>query len=202
MKKALTGCLIVALLAIVIGGGAFWWFVARPALNAGKEMLCAAEQWAALAQIDQKIENHAEFPAPADGVIPGETLQRFLAVQQAIDARMGDQLKTLEVKYNEIEAAQKASGRDANLQEVLAAYGDLFGLIKQTKQAQIEALNAQSMSLAEYRWAREQAYTALALAAVPQTPEGTATGLAANAEALRPHHELLARTLATTWLDF
>jgi hypothetical protein len=202
MKKALTGCLVVVVLVVVVGGGAFWWFVARPAWQAGSEMVGAARQWAELAQIEQKIDNRADFAAPSDGVIPPETLQRFLAVQQDIDARVGARLGVLETKYKEIEAQQKASGREPDLQQVLAAYGDLFALIKEAKQAQIDALNAQRLSIAEYRWARNQAYAAIALAAMPQLPAGTDASLAANAEQVRPHQELLARTLATTWLDF
>jgi hypothetical protein len=202
MKKALGGCLVVALLALVVGGGALWWFVLRPAWNAGSEMVAAAAQWTELAQLEQKVENRDAFDAPADGVIPADTTQRFLAVQQAIDARMGDRLKALETKYDELQAQQRASGREPGLQQVMAAYGDLFGLIKEARLAQIDALNAQRMSTAEYRWARGQAYAALALAAMPQLPPGTDAAVAANAEALRAHHELLARTLATTWLDF
>jgi hypothetical protein len=202
MKKALGGCLVVALLVLVVGGGALWWFVLRPAWNAGSEMVAAAQQWTELAQLEQKVQNRDAFDAPPDGVIPADTTQRFLAVQQSIDTRMGDRLKALEAKYDELEAQQRASGREPDLQQVMAAYGDLFGLIKEARLAQIDALNALRMSTAEYRWARGQAYAALALAAMPQVPEGTDAALAANADAVRAHQELLARTLATTWLDF
>jgi hypothetical protein len=202
MKKALAGCLIVALLALVVGGGALWYFVLRPGWNAASELVEAGKQWADLAQIDAQVENQGSFEPPADGRLAGDTLQRFLAVQQDLDARIGARLGTLEARYREIEAQQRASGRTPGVQDLLGAYGDLFGLLKEARQAQVEALNAQKLSLAEYRWARNQAYAALALTAMPQLPPGTDTTLAANAEALRPHRELLARTLATTWLDF
>lgn len=202
MKKALTGCLLVAVLAIAVGGGALWYFVLRPAWNAGSELLGTAAQYAELAQLDAQVANQDDFTPPADGRLDDETLQRFVAVQQDLDARVGARLATLEARYREIEAEQGASGQVPSMQQALVAYGDLFGLLREARQAQVDALNAQNMSLAEYRWAREQAYAALALAVMPQLPPGTDAALAANAETLRPHRELLARTMATTWLDF
>lgn len=202
MKKGLAGCLIVALLALVVAGGALWWFVLRPMWTAGSELIGAAQQWTELAQLDAQVGNQSPFDPPGDGRLAGETLQRFLAVQQDLDARIGARLATLETKYREIEAQQRASGRQPSLQQAIGAYGDLFGLLKEARLAQVEALNAQNLSLAEYRWARNQAYAALALSAMPQLPAGTDAALAANAETLRPHQELLTRTLATTWLDF
>ena len=202
MKKALTGCLLVSVLVLAVGGGALWYFFLRPAWNAGSELVGAAKQWTELAQIDAQVANASDFTPPADGLIAGDTLQRFLAVQQDLEARVGARLATLEAKYREIEAQQTANGQVPSMQQAIGAYGDLFGLLKEAKQAQVDALNAQNLSLAEYRWARNQAYAALALTAMPQVPVGTDAALSANAETLRPHRELLARTLATTWLDF
>jgi hypothetical protein len=205
MKKALGGCLVVALLALVVGGGALWWFVLRPAWNAGSEFVGAAQQWAELAQMEQHVKNTEPFAPPADGNIPPAALQRFIAVQQQIDTRVGAQLKTLESRYDEIQAKQKATGRDANLQEVLSAYGDVFGLIKQTRQIQIDAINTQALSLAEYRWLRNQSYRALGLDATAMATGKTGTETDSTdptVVALRPHRDLLLRTMATTWMDF
>lgn len=202
MKKALTGCLLVSLLVLAVGGAALWYFVLRPGWNAASELIDTGKQWTELVQIDAQVANAEEFAPPSDGRLGGDTLQRFLAVQQDLDARIGARLATLETKYREIEAQQQASGQAPSMQQAIGAYGDLFGLLKEAKQAQVDALNAQNLSLAEYRWARNQAYAALALTAMPQIPAGTDAALTANAETLRPHRELLARTLATTWLDF
>lgn len=202
MKKALTGCLVVALLALVIGGGALWWFVLRPAWNAGSEMVAAAQQWTELVQIEAKIDNQSAFEAPADGVIPGEVLTRFVAVQTQIDARVGDRLALLQSRYEAIEAQQGQDGKEPGLQALLGAYGDLFGLLKEAKQSQVDALNAQRMSLDEYRWTRNRAYAALGLDAAALGTTSPTDASNANATALQPHRELLVRTLATAWLDF
>jgi hypothetical protein len=132
--------------------------VLRPAWDTGSAMLDAARQWTELAQLEQQVDNRAGFDPPSDGVLPPETLQRFFAVQQQIDARLGTRLEVLDAKYRTIQAELKASAQEPTLQHVLGAYGDMFGLIKDLKRAQIDALNAQRLSLAEYRWARNQAY--------------------------------------------
>ena len=202
MKKALGGCLVVALLLLVLGGGALWWFVLRPAWQAGSEFMGAATQFAEIAQIDMKVENRTAFTPPSDERIPADALQRFLAVQQTLQTRAGDALAVLEIKYKELEA-RTANGEKPGIGEVLGAYGDLFGLIREAKIAQVDALNAQSMSLEEYRWVRAQAYSALGLAVADNTPEQMqGSALAANAEVLRPHKDLLMKTVAMTWLGF
>lgn len=203
MKKALGGCLVVALLLLVVGGGALWWFVLRPAWNAGSEFMGAATQFAEIAQIEMKVANRAPYTPPADETIPAESLQRFVAVQQMLQTQVGDKLRLLEGKYEELEARHQTQGGEPGLTDVLGAYGDLFGLIRDAKIAQVDALNAQGMSLEEYRWVRTQAYTALGLASGDETPtqlQGSA--MAANADLVRPHRELLAQTAATAWLGF
>ena len=130
-------------------------------------------------------------------------MQRFVTVQGAIAGALGENWKALEQKYEALKRGLEQEGREASLQEVFAAYGDLSGIVLTAKQAQVEALNASGMSLQEYRWLRAQAYAAAGLALgdqTPQAPEGTAA--AHNAELLRPHRELLQRTLATAWLGF
>lgn len=203
MKKALGGCLIVALLLLVLGGGALWWFVLRPAWQAGSQFMGAATQLAEIAQIDMQVRNAEAWTPPADGAIPEASLQRFIAVQQALQSRAGTQLRVLETKYQELEAQHSATGADPGLADVLGAYGDLFALLREAKLAQVDALNAQGMSLDEYRWVRTAAYSAVGLTESDTAPamlEGSA--LASNAERLRPHRELLLQTAATAWLGF
>lgn len=199
MKKVLGGCLIVALLALVVGGGAAWWFVLRPAWNAGNQFLDAANQIADLARLEAQVHNRTAFAPPDDGRIPDESLSRFLAAQQTIQDRLGPTLTTLEAKYRQIEAEAGSRGVQPGLTEALGAYGDLFSLVRQAKQAQVDALNAQNLSLDEYRWIRVQAYAALASGAPPSGASADAA-LAANVQRLAPHRELLAQTAVVAWL--
>lgn len=205
MKKALTGCLLVVVLALVVGAGALWWFVLRPAWDAGSALVGAAEQWQQVAAIEEDVaRDDSDFEPPADGRLSATQVQRFVAVQQAIANALGEDWKQLEAKYQALETELKTQGRDASATEAFGAWQDLSGIIVVAKRAQVDALNAAAMGLSEYRWIRGQSYAALGLAAArEQPPAGLAdTALAHNAALLRPHTELLQRTMATTWLGF
>ncbi|MCX7564242.1 hypothetical protein OS176_12005 [Xanthomonadaceae bacterium XH05] len=200
MKKALGGCLVVALLLAVVGGAAGWWFLVRPAWNAGSQFLGAANQLAELAQLDSQVRNRSAFTPPADGRIPDASLARFLATQQSIQQRIGPTLATLESRYRQIEQDARANGEKPGVTEALSAYGDLFSMVREAKLAQVEALNAHDVSLEEYRWVRMQTYSALASGALSADMTRADTALAANAQRLQPHREMLTRTAVVAWL--
>lgn len=203
MKKAVTGCLVVVLLAVVLGGAAGYWFIVRPMWNAGSAMVDAASQWQQVAELEQEVDSDAAYTAPDDGRLSADQVRDFVAIQQAIADALGEDWKTLEAKYEALESEMSEQGREPDLAETFGAYQDLSGLILTAKRAQVDALNRAGLGLEEYRWIRDQSYAALGLAAADNAPtqfEGTA--LAANAELLRPHRELLQQTLATSWLGF
>jgi hypothetical protein len=188
MKKALVGCLVVGLLLVVVGGGAFYWFVVRPAGTAISSFADSAKDMAATAQAEQAISNKSPFTAPADGRLTPAQVQSLVAVQSAMQAALGADLDTLKAKYDAIDAERKAKGRDANMQEVMGAYSDFSGFILKAKQAQVAALNQQNMSLAEYSWVRTQAYSALPFIDMPadafQAPATNQSTDAAAAQAM------------------
>ena len=198
MKKVLGGCLIVGLLRLVVGGGATWWFVLRPAWNAGSQFIGAATQMADLAKIDTQVKNRAAFTPPADGVISDAGLQRFIAVQSSVRDQVGPALATLEGKYKELQQ----QGQKPGATEVLNAYGDLFSLIRQAKQAEVDAVNAQNLSLAEYRWMRSQVHGALLREGMDSARQqgGEKASADPNLQRLSQHRELLAQTAVMAWL--
>jgi hypothetical protein len=204
MKKALVGCLVVGLLLIVVGGGAFYWFVVRPVGSAVGTLADNAKGLAAAAQVEDTISNKSPFTAPADGKITAAQAQSLVAVLTAMQSALGADLDKLKAKYDAIEAQQKAQGRDANLQEVAGAYSDFSGYVLKAKQAEAAALNQQNMSLEEYRWVRGQAYAALpfmemdasALAAFSGTPAAGST--VANAQPPEPAASTAAPSMPDT----
>jgi hypothetical protein len=200
-KKVLGGCLAVGLLLLVIGGASVFWFVVRPLWQVGSAISDSAQQWQQVAQLEQQVRNRQTFREPAEGRLDTQQVQRFVAVQQQIAERLGGRIEQLDEKYRELKQRQSRDGREPGVQDMFVAYSDLSGLIVEAKRAQVEALNAQGLSLEEYRWVRAQAFFALGLAAQDATPPQLAdSALAANAELLRPHRELLAKTAATAWL--
>jgi hypothetical protein len=74
---------------------------------------------------------------------------------------MGARFADLERRYKTLIEKKEATALD--LPELLSAYKDLAGIWIAGKQAQVEALNAQGFSLAEYRSVRDRAYRAVGL---------------------------------------
>lgn len=201
--KLLGGCLAVALVLLVAGGGALYWIVLRPLWQGASALVDSAQQWQQVAQLEQEVSNREPFQAPADGRLDSARVAALVAVQQALSARLGDRWQELEAKYAELKSEQQRDGREPGVQDMFVAYADIAALIVEAKRAQVEALNAQGLSLEEYRWIRAQAFAALGLAAQDATPPALAgSEMAANAELLRPHRELLAKTAASAWLGF
>ncbi len=203
MNKGLLGCLIVGLVILVVGGAVAWFVVVKPMWDAGSEIYAAGQQLVQVAELDAKVSNTQTFDEPVDGRLSEVQVQRFLAVQSAIEQGLGGHGNALEAKYDALKRDVEQEGREPNMQEIFGAYGDVSGIILTAKQAQVDALNAQGMSLAEYRYLRMQAYLAAGIALNDETPKEFAGSAAAhNAELLRPHKELLERTLPTAWLGF
>ncbi|WP_395794696.1 hypothetical protein [Aquimonas sp.] len=202
-KKVLGGCLIVAVLVLLIGGGGLFWFVLRPAWQAGSALMDTAQQWQQVAQLEGQVRNRAPYSGAEDGRLGHSEVERFVAVQQAIADRLGDRWTQLDQKYRELKDRQQQDGREPGVQDMFVAYADLSALIVEAKQAQVDALNAQDMSLEEFRWVRAQAFASIGLAISDETPTALAGSVtAANAELLRPYRDLLTRTAATGWLGF
>jgi hypothetical protein len=203
MNKGLLGCLIVGLVLLVVGGALSWFVVIKPMWDAGSEIYAAGQQWVQVAELDAKVSNTRAFTEPVDGRLNADQVQRFLAVQSAIEQGLGGNWKALEEKYDALKRGVEQENREPSLQEIFGAYGDLSGIVLTAKQAQVEALNKQGMSLAEYRYLRMQAYLAAGIALNDETPKEFAGSAAAhNAELMRPHKEMLERTLPTAWLGF
>lgn len=258
MKKGLIGCLIVGLVIIVFGAGAAYWFVWRPLAHAGSAVIQNAQDFAKAADVEKSVKNQSPYVIPADGKLTPAQVQSFVAIQEFLSTTMGKDFDTLKQKYDAIEAEHKQDGKDADLSQVMGAYSDMSGLILKARQAQVDGINQQGMSLEEFRWVRQQSYAALPF--IEMTPEQVkqATEIApaatqmpaaaasiptdshlppdaqkamaaaaqsmanaqvqaqaamkatmdspemqaakANADLLRPHKELIEKTLGETWL--
>lgn len=202
--KLLSGCLIVGVVLLAVGGGAVYWVVLRPLWQGASALIDSAQQWQQVAQLEQRVRNREPFRAPTEARLEAAQIAGFVIVQQAMAERLGDRWQQLEAKYGELKASQQRDGREPGMQDMLVAYADLSGLIVEAKHAQVEALNASGLSLEEYRWIRAQAFMALGLAVQESTLPSALDGnvLAANAELLRPHRALLVKTTASAWLGF
>jgi hypothetical protein len=203
MKKALGGCLVVGLVLLVGGATVGWFVVVKPLWQAGSELVEAGKQWAQVAELDASVRNTSRYSPPAGDRLDAGAVERFITVQAAIEQALGSDWKALEQKYEALNRSFEDEAREPSLQELFGAYSDLSGLILTAKRAQVDALNAIGMSLEEYRYLRVQSYMAAGIALHDESPLAVEdTAVAHNAALLRPHRELLTRTLSTTWLGF
>jgi hypothetical protein len=156
MKKWVIGCGLALLIVLVVGVGAGYWFVYRPA----QAYLASFRQLGEIAELDKRVANKSTFTPPDNGELTKATVTRFVKVQEEIQSRLGGRAAELKAKYDQIEAAQKGDKRSASFGEVLGAMKDLAGIIVEGKRAQVEALNQSQFSLEEYQWVRQAVYAA------------------------------------------
>lgn len=156
MKKFAIGCAVavLVLLVLVAAGGIMVWnkYV--------KPMTGSIAELSQIAEIEKAVRNTASFTAPDTGELTEEMVVRFVRVQEAMQARLGPQMTELKAKYDKIEQAMKANGRQASFVETMGALKDLSSIVVVAKKAQVEGLNAGGFSVEEYEWIRRQVYAA------------------------------------------
>lgn len=174
MKKVLIGCGVVLLVLALVAGWAFWQFVWKPGSQLMGEGLKAVtetvqsvkglgETQARLAELEQGIRNQGDYTPPADGRIDPDQLARWLTVEITAREAIAADLKRLEDEASgQVTApADTAAGKAERTRIALATLGQLGEVAIRGKEAQVVALNAAEMSLAEYRWVRDTGLAAL-----------------------------------------
>ncbi len=199
MKKFLIGCLGVFVVLAAVGGFLAYRYVIQPLTG----VVQSVEQFAQIAELNKGIRNQAGFQAPADGIISEVQLERFLAVQAAMRQRLSTTVEQLNVRYQQIEAQD----REPNFRELMGAYQDLLKLVLEAKRVQVDELNTQSFSLAEYSWVKREAIRAVGIpfATLDLTqltgesvnlPELSSTVPEANVKLLEPYRETIEENFA------
>ena len=161
MKKLAIGCGIAVLVLLVLGGVAGYVAYTRFL----KPMAATFTEFAQLSEIENAVKNTSTFEAPGTGELTEEMVNRFVTVQEAMQARLGGRMAQLKAKYAQIDKALKSEQREASFRESLGALKDLSAIIVDAKRAQVEALNQASFSVKEYEWVRQQVYGAVGIVA-------------------------------------
>jgi hypothetical protein len=155
MKKFLIGCGILVLVVGIAGAVGAYYFLWRPAKLAVTEFAKLKE----IPQLNQQVRNKTTFSAPADNVLTSEGVDRFLRTQQSIQTKLGQRAEELRAKY-QLFGDNLKSDRTRTWSELASAYKDFAGLLVQAKHAQVDSLNENNFSLAEYEWTRRRVYEA------------------------------------------
>lgn len=159
MKKLAIGC-GVALLVVGIAAAGVAWYVYRSVAS-------TVSQFTELGQIpelERDVRNTSTFTPPASEELTDAQIDKLLQVQGAIRERIGQRITEFETKYRTL--AEKKEATVTDLPAIMRAYRDMAATWMDAKRAQVDALNRAGLSLAEYRWIRDQAYRALGMAYV------------------------------------
>jgi hypothetical protein len=207
MKKLAIGCGIVALVVLVVGGVGFY-YVAHKVSSTVKGFTALAS----IPDIEAQVQDKSPYDPPASGELSEAQLTKFLAVQAAVKQQLGARFDDLNTKYKSL--SDSLEHRDASITDapaLVSAYRDMAQTYVDAKRWQVDALNAQQLSIAQYRWIRERAYAAIGVpmtgfdiaqavedAKAGRSPEVQAsetssdpTGLEANQKLVEPHRQEL-----------
>ena len=154
-KKIAIGCAIAAVLLAVVGGIASYWVYSK-----AKTYVGSMKELGDVTSMEQQVTNKASFEPPDTHELTPEQVQRFTALNEQVQSALGPKFAQLKQRYDELEARRESEGREASVGEAFQAVSDLTGVVKDVRSAQVAALNAQRMSVDEYRWIRDRVYDA------------------------------------------
>lgn len=188
VKKVMFGCLGVLLLLSLAGGFIVYRFVIAP----GRSMMQSAETLQQIESLNDDIRNQQPFTAPDS--LTAEHVDRFVAVQRQLLTQLEGRISELEGRY------EQTNQEDMTINDVMNVWQDFANLFVDAKRVQVDALNANDFSLAEYAWVRQRVFTALGYSSVPEVPgvQQFVHNVDVSEEALelaRPHEELLEQTI-------
>jgi hypothetical protein len=153
MKKLLVGCLLFVVVGLCAATAAGYFLVWVP-LTAFLENIEKTTNY------ESRITVQTPYTPPTDSLLTQAQVDRFVAVQRAMGTAAGEDLVQLQQVANRAAASAEAEDLGAMMQD-LRQLGALFTLARTVRDAQVEAINAQGLSLAEYQWISTTFFKAL-----------------------------------------
>lgn len=159
MQRILVGCLVIVVLAaIALGvGGFFAYRAASPALQQARDYVSNLGRLGELSNLDREIKRTGTFDAPASGELTEKQVSHFVGVQRRVKQGLGSRMQEIENKYKGLSRDQS---RQPTPSEVFAGLAELAGLFVDARRYQVEALNTEDLSQAEYDWIKVRVYAA------------------------------------------
>jgi hypothetical protein len=158
MKKLLIGCLVLVVLVVVaLGvGGFFLWRAASPMIDNARNYMQGLSE---LSKLEREIKNQAPYQGPASDELTDAQVKRFVRVQDSVRASLGQRMAEIEEKYKHLKPNSEG-GRQPSFSEVIGSLSDLGNAFLQARRFQVDALNAEGFSQAEYSWVRDRVFQA------------------------------------------
>ena len=158
MRKLLIGCLVIAVLGAIVFavGGYFLYRAASPVFENARNYF---EGMSELGELEKKIANTAPHAPPETGELTETQVQRFVRVQDSVRGALGQRFNEIEQKYQHLKANADAQ-QQPSMGEMLSALSDIANVFVQARRFQVNALNQEGFSQAEYSWVRDRVYQA------------------------------------------
>ena len=159
MKKIAIGCAIVMLIGLIAFGAAGFWAyrAAKPMIQSASEYLARAKE---LAAISDKLNNKGPYTPPQTGELTQSQLDRFLAVQVRVRGQLGNRWSELQTHAEAVRKRMDAHSGDLSFSEFTQIFSEFASIYTDARRAQVDALNIQKFSEAEYSWVRRSVYEA------------------------------------------
>jgi hypothetical protein len=159
MKKILTGCLIVAVIAMIgLGVAGFYAYRAmRPVIENASNYMDKARE---ITRLGDEIKIKTHYEPPKNGELTPAQVERFLAVQSRVRSDLGSQWAEIEKKSADIKAKADANRKDWTLAEFTSVFSEIGSIWVSGRKSQVNAINIQRFSEEEYDWVRARVYEA------------------------------------------
>jgi hypothetical protein len=158
MKKLLVGCLGILALACVLFavGGYILYRAASPVIDSARGYLSNLSR---INELDKDIANQTPFTPPATGELTEPQVQRFARVQDSVKNALGQRMTEIEEKYKRFKGTAE-NRQQPSFSDMVGALNDLANVLLQARHFQVNALNEEKFSRAEYSWVRDRVFQA------------------------------------------
>ncbi len=159
MKKILAGCLVVAVIAMIgFGVAAFFAYRAmRPVIDNASTYMDKARE---VVRLGEGVRVKSDFVPPKNGELTPQQVERFVAVQTRVRNDLSDRWDLVEKKSAELKAKAAGQRTDWTVAEFTSVFSEIATIWVDARRAQVNAINVQRFSEAEYEWVRRRVYEA------------------------------------------
>ena len=166
MKKLAVGCLLAGVLLTVGTAAAVYlaWGYVSPLVRTVTGVTEGVTRLGGLAEIEDGLTTTAPFAAPESSELTPAQVERFLRVQRHVRLALGTRGEAFAAKYREMtQTRPDGTTTLPTLPQVLDSIGDLSSVYLDAWRAQVQAMNADRFSRAEFTWVRARVYQAAGL---------------------------------------
>jgi hypothetical protein len=159
VKKILTGCLIVAVIAMIgLGVAAFYAYrFVKPMVNSASSYMDKARE---VTRLGDQIKIKTPYTPPANGELTLQQVERFMAVQSRVRSDLGSKWDQIEKQSAAIKAKAASNNGELTMAEFTNVFSEIANIWLDARRSQVLALNTQRFSEAEYDWVRARVYEA------------------------------------------